>query len=528
MTAENEPSLKKPGAICNNNVSQTIYDAIEVTKSLGLSYLWVDAICIRQGKTPEDERDKAEQIGNMDEIYRSAFLTIVAASGVDAEAGLAGLRPGTRSFQQQEIVVIPPDQDQPGLSLLTVCKRIPTDFGEFFDMRDEDADNSIWNTRGWTLQERALSRRNLIFTEEQVLWACDGAYFCEETAFEHPINKTGHLSEEHTPIRFELFSGHRFSPANLRSIDGKMARIASSSKSFWNKYRLLVQHFSMRNLGFPGDIHDAFLGIMLAMQRIRNEHFHWGHPRSRFELSLSWSTFHALSKRSAKTTLPMTSLNTNVYFPTWSWMGWVGEASVSVSDDRLETETPTVLCFGHKSNPLQVKRIGDNNANKDMLEHLESQWLGESTRSEVNLADISEYLPELTQTRLQEIPDEHVLFFWASTAFFEAPMSMVEEQQLPTWSNFSFAKRPVIRDLKGVIVGERNFASPATMKELDTSHAEFISVARRKIAELDLPANILALQIRWVDGVAQRLNYAEIDEAAWEEASPTWKLIALM
>lgn len=33
----------------------------------------------------------------------------------------------------------------------------------------------------------------------------------------------------------------------------------------------------------------------------------------------------------------MTSLNTHVYFPTWSWMGWVGEANVSVSDERLET-----------------------------------------------------------------------------------------------------------------------------------------------------------------------------------------------
>lgn len=64
LTAENEPRLSKQGAICNNNVSQTIYDAIEVTKALGLEYLWVDAICINQGQTPQDERDKAEQIEN--------------------------------------------------------------------------------------------------------------------------------------------------------------------------------------------------------------------------------------------------------------------------------------------------------------------------------------------------------------------------------------------------------------------------------------------------------------------------------
>lgn len=201
----------------------------------------------------------------------------------------------------------------------------------------------------------------------------------------------------------------------------------------------------------------------------------------------------------------------------------------SLPNDGQLSETPIVLCFGHKSNPLRLARIGDNNANKDTPEHQEFQGLGESTRSEVNLDDVVEHLPELTQARLKEIPDEHVLFFWASSAFFAAPMSDVEGQQWATWADYHYlsTKRPVIRDLKGGVVGERNFVSPATMKGLDSSHTEFIAVARRKIADLDLPATLLALQIKWVDGVAQRLNYAEIDEAMWEEASPTWKLIAL-
>lgn len=188
------------------------------------------------------------------------------------------------------------------------------------------------------------------------------------------------------------------------------------------------------------------------------------------------------------------------------------------------------MCFGHKSNPLRLAHISDNNGHKDTPDNQESQELGQSTGSEVNLDDISEHLPELTEARLLEIPDEHVLFFWASTAFFAAPMSDVEEQQWATFADYTLVsnKRPVIRDLKGTAVGERNFASPATMEGLDTSSpAEFIAVARREITELDFPATVLALQIKWVDGVAQRLNYAEIDEAAWEEASPEWKLIAL-
>lgn len=202
----------------------------------------------------------------------------------------------------------------------------------------------------------------------------------------------------------------------------------------------------------------------------------------------------------------------------------------SLPTDGKLSETPTVLCFGHKSNPLRLTRIGDKTGNKDTPDNQESQELGQSTRSEVNLDDISQHLPKLTQARLQEIPDEHVLFFWASTAFFSAPLSDVEEQQRATWADYVFVsdKRPIIRNLKGIVVGERNFASPATMEGLDTnSPTEFIAVARREIAELDFPATVLALQIKWVDGVAQRLNYAEMNEAAWEEASPEWKLIAL-
>lgn len=58
---------------------------------------------------------------------------------------------------------------------------------------------------------------------------------------------------------------------------------------------------------------------------------------------------------------------------------------------------------------------------------------------------------------------------------------------------------------------------------------EFVAVGRRAIAEIpDMPAVVLALQIRWEDGLASRVNIAEIEEEAWIGAEPTQKLIALM
>ncbi|PMD22273.1 hypothetical protein NA56DRAFT_541286, partial [Hyaloscypha hepaticicola] len=57
------------------NLPQAIVDAMEVARRIGLKYLWVDALCIKQ----DDAGEKATQIAQMDKIYANAVVTIVAA-----------------------------------------------------------------------------------------------------------------------------------------------------------------------------------------------------------------------------------------------------------------------------------------------------------------------------------------------------------------------------------------------------------------------------------------------------------------
>lgn len=193
----------------------------------------------------DDDDDKKIQIGQMGSIYDSAFLTIVAASGLDCNSGLPGLRAGSRSFEPEDAIVIPPTAHQVGLSLLTTCHSHGSDFNELHNLAWDDVEPSVWNSRGWTLQERALSRRNLIFTREQVLWACDGAYFCEESCFEHPkMNEDSPVRNEFsTPLRFGLYRGF-LSSITMQSIDGRKARTSYSRKLFWDKYTDLVEDLS--------------------------------------------------------------------------------------------------------------------------------------------------------------------------------------------------------------------------------------------------------------------------------------------
>jgi hypothetical protein len=64
-----------------DTLPQTIFDALVVTRGIGLQYLWVDAMCIIQ----DDCDDMAEQIGQMYAVYRSAYVTISAATAATSQ-----------------------------------------------------------------------------------------------------------------------------------------------------------------------------------------------------------------------------------------------------------------------------------------------------------------------------------------------------------------------------------------------------------------------------------------------------------
>ena len=91
--------LTKKGALLDLKPPKTVMDAMQLIQQLGLRYLWVDALCIKQ----DDFSDKEEQIARMGSVFQSALFTIIAGSGSDCDAGLPGIRPGTR-FKRQQLV----------------------------------------------------------------------------------------------------------------------------------------------------------------------------------------------------------------------------------------------------------------------------------------------------------------------------------------------------------------------------------------------------------------------------------------
>lgn len=124
----NVEQRKVPGSFKQVVLPRTILDSIDVVRSIGQRYLWVDALCILQ-----DHTSKLQFIEAMDAVYMHACLCIIAATGDDANAGLSGW-----SDSDNRKTAIPVCQINRDMELGVL---------PFFDRHLRD---SIHATRAWT------------------------------------------------------------------------------------------------------------------------------------------------------------------------------------------------------------------------------------------------------------------------------------------------------------------------------------------------------------------------------------------
>ena len=128
---------------------QTILDAIKVTTNLGIKYLWVDALCIMQDSAEEAARhDMNQELAKMDQVYKNAIMTIVAACVPSVKGGFLQDRPGSK----QSCFDIP-------------CRLSPQQFFVVHIQEHNMVDDTKEpiNSRAWTFQEQILSPRLLIY-----------------------------------------------------------------------------------------------------------------------------------------------------------------------------------------------------------------------------------------------------------------------------------------------------------------------------------------------------------------------------
>jgi hypothetical protein len=65
------------------DLPQTFKDAVSLTRSLGIRYLWIDSLCIKQ----LDKDDWESEAGKMGSVYSQSFLNIAATSSAEGNGG---------------------------------------------------------------------------------------------------------------------------------------------------------------------------------------------------------------------------------------------------------------------------------------------------------------------------------------------------------------------------------------------------------------------------------------------------------
>jgi hypothetical protein len=294
-------SLPAPTASSSIDLSdalpRTIEDSITVTTKLGFQYLWIDKYCIPQN----DPVRKSEQISLMGTIYNSAEATIIAAAGNTPEYGLPGVSRGR--FQSQHAI---------HLKKFSLANSLRNPERPIF--------HSEWATRGWTHQEGILSRRRIVFTDEQAYFQCDMMFSHETMSGVVPMARA-----YETDIFKMVF------PVDLANL---------TAWSFLSQ----VGDYSKRKFTVQSDIIDAFRGILQIFGAQGALRSIWGipifpRPTRAMPARIFWKDGPNTPWETAQSGLHhgfigglCWHLGTDRYgdrghlrrlgFPSWSWLGW--------------------------------------------------------------------------------------------------------------------------------------------------------------------------------------------------------------
>lgn len=248
-----------------NKFPKTIRDAILVTRSLGIKFLWVDALCIIQ----DSAEDWGYESTKMCDVYKGAVITISASSSLKAAEGFLHQRK-----LQTNNCILPwktpdPDDSQSAEDQKIVTKGTSLGFPpprkfmpnmvslRFFDEEEQrhiGIEKGPLAARGWVLQEELFSGRRLTFRGDQMVWECSTFQFCEGGFARHYLpnryydgnlwsefkhlstgrNRDGHLEAKHIHKVLDTWYDtiQQYSTRQLTRSTDRLPAISSLAKEF--------------------------------------------------------------------------------------------------------------------------------------------------------------------------------------------------------------------------------------------------------------------------------------------------------
>lgn len=325
-----------------------VRNAIQLTRELGETYLWVDSLCIHQ----TDVAQKLDDMSKMDQIFSGAAMTIVALDSVDANDTLHGVAayanprvvdviemdgvammridqyspfvPYRRQTQRGLVARDGPEWErQPGEAARLILEKV---FPGQYNRDGEGAmHNQIhpWHSRRWTMQEAMFSRRRLLLTAEQAYFSCQTGSEAEYCIAEARSNANALNFNLNAFSNYTTGEMSRNSPASfLQTVRNLLAGSTREVQSVsWTTSCHTIQAFSDRLSNFPEDRYLAFRGIENGQVKTWNFESVAGLPVKILPLALLWC-HRPNADSDTVDRIPL--------YPSWSWIGWNGPVTFAL------------------------------------------------------------------------------------------------------------------------------------------------------------------------------------------------------
>ena len=406
------------------------------------------------------------------------ILTASQAGGGDnAYAPLPGVRERSRLVTQYEAEI----QD---LHLITIQRPFLASVSK-----------SKWSSRGWTYQEKILSKRLLIFTPYQTFFQCGQAIFYEDTILERTSDSPD----------IDISEGEGMS--HLRHLSKPTADMSPL-----RKYRTCIEGYSCRDLTKEEDGLNAFQGVLNTLRPEFSNEFHWGLPESMFDIAMTWALGNHYPERRRHD------------FPSWSWLGW-REGPNNGLFAHLGGDTRSIIC------ELEWYKINEDG---DTI-HIKAQdcthKMSNSHGAPVCTSEWKpDHVPPVTSLHSLDprgIPFNHFLRFWSSVASLYVDREGTDREHRFGNDRLFIRNCPNGPSLALIYLNRK-------WRQAHPDSLDFVVLCRHsayKTGKYDTKSGLVVLLIEREakSSVAYRVQLAinPIDEALWMLAKPSWRLITL-
>lgn len=290
------------------SLPRTFQDAIFITRSLGLRYIWIDALCIIQD-SPDDWKLEAARMGS---VYACSKLVL---SATDSRSSTDGMLTTERQAQ----ISITND-----IAIQKVSKHF-----------DTLMQSSSLASRGWCLQERFLGTRILHIGEKQLYWECRAGRAQEND--QNWIVDTPYPSGAMPIVNFAV---------TRREFFTTMEEDIWGNKGNWSRWYDIITDYSSRNLSFSQDTFPAIAGLAQAFRGLHNNSqitYIAGLWKEDLTIGLLWGAAkipEPLRKVSGFNKCEDLSRPAELRAPSWSWASVVGRVGFNFSfrnNEQLRT-----------------------------------------------------------------------------------------------------------------------------------------------------------------------------------------------